>query len=113
MSVESSNWVEELKSLYRSGESIIFLLHGNIHDIYPWEEESSVEFVSFSEYLRRMLHDKKDYLLEYNLSDGFRIPVKPHDADVKYQEFFFIRHSKYKVKEWVEQWLSQDYGHNN
>ena len=33
--------------------------------------------------------------------------------DVKYQEFYFVRTSIYNVKEWIENWFSQDYGHNN
>ena len=32
--------------------------------------------------------------------------------DVKYQEFYFIKKSKYNAKEWIEKWLSEDYGHN-
>ena len=33
--------------------------------------------------------------------------------DVKYQEYFFIRQSKYRVKDGLNNGLSQDYGHNN
>ena len=32
--------------------------------------------------------------------------------DVKYQEFYFIKESNYNAKEWIEKWLSEDYGHN-
>ena len=32
--------------------------------------------------------------------------------DVKYQDFYFIRTSKYNMNEWLKNWLADDYGHN-
>ena len=59
-------------------------------------------------------YDKKSLMNEDELNEFYELSEKEDIGfDVKYQEFFFIRHSKYKVKEWVEQWLSQDYGHNS
>ena len=59
-------------------------------------------------------YDKKSFMNEDEMNEFYELSENEDiEFDVKYQEFFFIRHSKYKVKEWVEQWLSQDYGHNN
>ena len=33
--------------------------------------------------------------------------------DIKYQDFYFVRTSEYNAKEWLEKWLSENYGHNN
>ena len=33
------DWVEEVKLRYTSSESSIFILHGNIRDLYPWMDE--------------------------------------------------------------------------
>ena len=58
-------------------------------------------------------YDKKSFMNEDELDEfGELRDNEDIQYDVKYQEFFFIRSSKYRVKEWTEQWLSQDYGHN-
>ena len=33
-------------------------------------------------------------------------------SDVKYQDIYFERKSKYNPEEWIKNWLSKDYGHN-
>ena len=59
-------------------------------------------------------YDKKSFMNEGEMNEFYELSENEDIGfDVKYQDFFFIRHSKYKVKEWVEQWLSQDYGHNS
>ena len=32
--------------------------------------------------------------------------------NTKYQDFYFVRTSEYNAKEWLEKWLSENYGHN-
>ena len=32
------HWARELKLRYLSGESSMFLLHGNVRDLFPWED---------------------------------------------------------------------------
>ena len=64
--------------------------------------------------LRGGEYDKKSFMNEDELIEFNELSKNEDiDFDVKYQECFFIKHSKYKVKEWTEQWLSQDYGHNS
>ena len=65
-------------------------------------------------FLIKIIFSKKSFMNEDEMNEFYELSENEDIGfDVKYQEFFFIRHSKYKVKEWVEQWLSQDYGHNN
>jgi len=58
-------------------------------------------------------YDKKSFMTQeeldefYELSDNEEIMY-----DVKYQDFFFIRTSKYNPQEWLKKWISEDYGHN-
>ena len=86
-------WAQDLRTRYLAGESILFMLHGNVNDVYPWvqksttdatndsiAEDDSVEFVTLAGYLNRMLAGKKDLIVEYNISDGFTVSV---NASVK------------------------------
>lgn len=69
------DWVEELKVRYVSGENVIFLLHGNVNDLFPSLDEQSQEwrFSSLTEYLCQMLKGKKDLIVDFNLSEGFQL----------------------------------------
>ena len=69
-------WAQELRTRYLAGESSIFLLHGNVNDLYPWEEEGKTSFVSLSTFLNNMLRGPKDYIIDYNLCDGFSMETK-------------------------------------
>lgn len=70
-------WADELRQRYLASEASIFLLHGNVNDLYPWQTEEGIEFVSLSEFLRKMLDGKKDIVINYNLSSGFRVRKSP------------------------------------
>ncbi len=76
------SWIEELKTRYKSGENVIFLLNGNVNDLFPWynEDTQACEFCSLNTYLRRMLDGKKDLIVDFNLSEGFQIFPKKETA---------------------------------
>lgn len=59
-------WAEELRQRYLAGEAIQFLLHGNVHDMVPFEGE----YVSLREFLARGLFNTKDVVLFYDASEG-------------------------------------------
>ena len=69
------DWVEELKVRFVSGENVIFLLHGNVNDLFPFYEEKTDKhvFCSLTEYLGRMLKGTKDLIVDFNLSEGFQL----------------------------------------
>ena len=59
-------------------------------------------------------YDKKSFMNEEELAEFDELSENESIMyDVKYQEFYFVRTSIYNVKEWIENWFSQDYGHNN
>ena len=59
-------WAEELRGRYLAGEAIQFLLHGNVHDLVPFEGE----FITLREFLVRGLLNTKDVILFYDASEG-------------------------------------------
>ena len=69
------DWVEELKVRFVSGENVIFLLHGNVNDLFPFYDEDKDQhvFCSLTEYLCRMLKGTKDLIVDFNLSEGFQL----------------------------------------
>ena len=60
-------------------------------------------------------YDKKSFMTKSEL-DEFNELCENESVymdDCKYQEFYFLKESEYNPKEWIEKWLSEDYGHNN
>ena len=59
-------------------------------------------------------YDKKSFMTKNEL-DEFNELCENESVymdDCKYQEFYFLKESEYNPKEWIEKWLSEDYGHN-
>tara|TARA_B100000676_G_C18075983_1_gene847668 strand:+ start:2577 stop:3383 length:807 start_codon:yes stop_codon:yes gene_type:complete len=59
-------------------------------------------------------YDKKSFMTKSEL-DEFNELCENESVnmdDCKYQEFYFLKKSEYNPKEWIEKWLSEDYGHN-
>ena len=61
-------WAEELKLRYISGESSIFLLHGNVRDVFSCTEGKNYEDIN--DYLYQFLSRTKETIINYNISDG-------------------------------------------
>ena len=65
------SWAEELRLRYIAGESSLFLLHGNVRDLYPWKDESGkVDYLDLQSFLSKFLGRSKNHVLYYNISDG-------------------------------------------
>jgi hypothetical protein len=55
----------------------MFLLHGNVRDLYPWEEGEGVPtYVGLRAFLERFLARSKDLVVYYNVSEGAEFPDK-------------------------------------
>lgn len=77
-------WAEELRHRYLSGEASMFLLHGNVRDVYPWEDaDGSVRYLTLREFLERFLARSRDIVVYYNLSEGLELPDKVSSARFK------------------------------
>ena len=59
-------------------------------------------------------YDKKSFMNDNELDEFNQLSENEsiYMDDCKYQEFYFLRKSEYNPKEWIEKWLSEDYGHN-
>ena len=74
-------WADALRHRYLSGEASIFLLHGNVRDLYPWRgEDGRVHYVPLRDFLERFLGRSKDVVVYYNLSEGLEFPEPAHRA---------------------------------
>ncbi|MFZ5482485.1 MAG: ATP-binding protein [Myxococcota bacterium] len=77
-------WAVELRDRYLSGESSVFLLHGAVRDLQPWQEpDGTTRYVSLREFLERFLGRNKDVFAYYNVSEGVEFPAKTHEAQFR------------------------------
>jgi transitional endoplasmic reticulum ATPase len=67
----SPSWSDELRRRYLRGESSVFLLHGNVHDLIL----SEGKLIGLSDFLGKMM-DKKDVVIRYNVSTGCKFLKK-------------------------------------
>ena len=74
MSAEKSKypeWLEELRVRYNAGEASVFILHGNVRDLYPWtNEDQSIVYKPLQEYLSSFFKQARESIVSYNISDG-------------------------------------------
>lgn len=81
MSTSFPPWAEQLRLRYLSGESSVFLLHGNVRDLQPWKEaDGSLRYVSLREFLTRFMGRTKDMVIHYNVSEGLEFGGKAQAA---------------------------------
>ncbi len=70
-------WTQELRERYIAGEASIFLLHGNVRDLFPWEgEDGTVRYLPLRGFLERFLSRGKDLVAYYNCSEGLEFSDK-------------------------------------
>ena len=73
-----TRWAQELKDRYLSGEASMFMLHGNVRDLVPWEEGEQVRYLGIRSFLERFLGRSKEIVVYYNCSEGFEFPDRAH-----------------------------------
>lgn len=65
-------WAEHIRSTYLRGEASVFLLHGNVFDLILHKGE----LISLTEFLTKVLLEKKKLILHCNTSVGVRFRKK-------------------------------------
>src|SRR6266478_64153 len=63
-------WALELARRWNGGTYSLFVLHGNIFDLFPVQDGSSVNYVPLKTFLVRRLFPERACLLFYDISDG-------------------------------------------
>jgi AAA+ superfamily predicted ATPase len=64
------NWALELARRWNGGTYSLFVLHGNIFDLFPVQDDSGVGYVPLKTFLVRRLFPQRACLLFYDISDG-------------------------------------------
>ena len=64
------NWALELARRWNGGTYSLFVLHGNIFDLFPVQDDSAVSYVPLKTFLVRRLFPQRACLLFYDISDG-------------------------------------------
>lgn len=65
-----NGWGLELARRWNSGSYSLFVLHGNIFDVFPIQDGERVEYLSLKAFLARRLFPQRDTLLFYDIGDG-------------------------------------------
>jgi AAA+ superfamily predicted ATPase len=63
-------WALELARRWNSAAYTLFVLHGNIYDVFPVQENDRSEYVPLKTFLCRRLFPDRDFLLFYDIGDG-------------------------------------------
>ena len=71
------SWATQLRNRYLSGESSVFLLHGNVRDVQPWmEPDGKVVYLALRDFLTRFLGRSKEPVVHYNVSEGLEFGAR-------------------------------------
>src|SRR5579864_5856206 len=63
-------WALELARRWNGGTYSLFVLHGNIFDLFPVQDNSTTSYVPLKTFLVRRLFPERSCLLFYDISDG-------------------------------------------
>lgn len=63
-------WALELARRWNGGTYSLFLLHGNIFDLFPVQDGSSLNYVALKTFLVCRLFPERECILFYDISDG-------------------------------------------
>ena len=74
-------WALEFARRWNAGVSSVFVLHGNIHDVFAVPEVAKTGYAPLKSFLTRRLFDGREWLLFYDISDGlsFGSPEMQHE----------------------------------
>jgi AAA+ superfamily predicted ATPase len=63
-------WALELARRWNGGTYSVFVLHGNIYDLFPVQENAAVNYVPLKSFLKRRLFPERACVLFYDISGG-------------------------------------------
>src|SRR5437867_2828764 len=63
-------WALELARRWNSSSYTVLVLHGNIFDAFPVQNDDQVDYVPLKTFLSRRLFPERDFLLFYDIGDG-------------------------------------------
>jgi len=66
-------WAEQMRDLFKSGSVAQFLVHGNIFDVVAVEDSGSRRLLSARGFLKDVMFESYDVVLEYDRGRGIRL----------------------------------------
>ncbi len=75
------NWSQEFARKYLSRTINTFLLHGNVHDLVPLQDENRTDFYRLKSFLSDEFFGARDYVIFYDRSSGIYFRDKESQAD--------------------------------
>jgi SpoVK/Ycf46/Vps4 family AAA+-type ATPase len=63
-------WALELARRWNAGTYSMFIVHGNVFDLFPVEEGKDLSYVPLKGFLSRRLFPEREFLLFYDIGDG-------------------------------------------
>ncbi len=66
------SWARQLAELYFSGTTCVFLVHGNVHDLFRCPGDGGDAYCNLSEFLTTQVFGKWDVVLGHDLSRGLQ-----------------------------------------
>lgn len=70
-------WANELREQFAAGVAVIFLLHGNVGDVFPFTEENGkISWVTLPNFLSRLAKASEKTVCQYDPTSGFSFPFK-------------------------------------
>jgi AAA+ superfamily predicted ATPase len=63
-------WALELARRWNAGTYSMFIIHGNIFDLFPIQQDQTIAHVSLKAFLSRRLFPEREFLLFYDIGDG-------------------------------------------
>ncbi|HEY2341594.1 MAG TPA: AAA family ATPase [Chthoniobacteraceae bacterium] len=63
-------WALELARRWNSASYSLFVLHGNVFDVFPVQEGNETRYVSLKTFLARRFFPERNHLLFYDIGDG-------------------------------------------
>lgn len=63
-------WALDLARRWNGGTYSLFILHGNIFDLFPVQDNGAVQYVPLKSFLVRRLFPEREFLLFYDISEG-------------------------------------------
>jgi SpoVK/Ycf46/Vps4 family AAA+-type ATPase len=65
-------WARQLAGAYLAGTSCVFLMHGNVRDLYPGPDDGAARYLHLAEFLAAQVFGSWDVVLHYDLGRGLR-----------------------------------------
>src|SRR5205085_2555047 len=67
-------WAEDMTRKYASSALSMFILHGNVNDMVPFERGGRSEFLPLVEFLTDVFFAQRSLVITYDLSSGIQVP---------------------------------------